>query len=124
MANEILSTRFEVTLCEESPEKYKGVGSLVLKNRTHELSIDYNNNLFNVSEKDIVEVILYNEVVTDDDVPQDYEYVMIGKMYECNNDDGYKYLGSFGGLKLDIRCESEIAQLNDNCHVSLAMKKL
>lgn len=124
MITEILSSRFQVTSVDTTPEQYKNIRIATFTNKAQTITIDYNCKIFSLTSNAMVDILLYNTAIENEDVPLDFEYLMVGKMYEVNNDKGYVYSGSFGGLKFEMRCEEEMKELNDNCDIAIAIKKL
>lgn len=116
MAEEVLTSRFFVA---ERTNENTMVSTLILKNKQSEIILDVHSDSWDIYKDDSVELILFKGHV-DDDLAKEYNYVMLGNMYEVNDT---TYIGSFGGLKFEMKTD-ETVDLNDRCLMSIALKKL
>lgn len=114
---EVFSERLRVVSVDEDGKLYQKVSRAKLTSQSSNVTLDYNSLLFPMKEGDVLDVVIYKGVITDDFVPKRYEYVMAGKCYEVLKEDRNvtRTKISFGGLLLFIEstCNHGLASFDD-----------
>jgi DNA-directed RNA polymerase I, II, and III subunit RPABC3 len=127
MAMEVLSTRLTVEDIDKGGKKFQKVSRAHMKSSNYTIVLDYHNILLPLTTTDTVDIVLYDGVVPDELVPQDYQYVMTGKVYKIVRDDSgvMTCSASFGGLCMTLTTESEnIKKFTDFSDISIAVRKI
>ncbi|KAM0687129.1 DNA-directed RNA polymerases I [Conglomerata obtusa] len=124
MATELLSDRFTIQTVDQSDQRYAIIRKIDMSSSNASITLDIHSQLIDLNPSNSVDVLLYHGIVDDNDVPVEYNYLVVGRMYEMKNDgDKIVYYGSFGGMQFVLKSINNVAMLDDRCDVSLAIRK-
>ncbi|EJW02326.1 hypothetical protein EDEG_03228 [Edhazardia aedis USNM 41457] len=119
MAQQLFSSRFTVENITKEDYKYQQCATVLLKSLQHTLKFDYPCQYVELEVDDVAEVVIYRDHVKDSDVPREFNYVCLGKMYSISDD---QMVGSFNGLQMVLTGEN--IGLDDRCDFSMALRVL
>ncbi|KCZ76862.1 hypothetical protein H311_02135 [Anncaliia algerae PRA109] len=109
---EVLTGQYNIETFDPDKQKYKNVRKVVLKSNSHRLELEYNCILFEIKERNIVDIIIYKGVTVEELIPEEYNYACQGVCYRKTGDISYI---SFGGMILIIEGEVDLQDLDNVC---------
>lgn len=121
---EVVVDQMKIVSIDKEGKIYDKVSRAELESERMRAILDYHSILLPLKPSDILDIIIYKGDVEDNNVPREYEYLMLGKCYKHVKDDRENtYHISFGGLLLQIQSSTDI-DLCDFDNVGFACKRL
>lgn len=114
----------------ESIDKHKKVfnhlSKLYLTDQLYKITIDYHSLLFKPKVNDRIEIVIYDGILVDKEVPECYEYVLQGHCYNNEVVDGLRTVSvSFGGMLMELVVDEKDVKLAADCQdVGMALRIL
>lgn len=123
MTNEVYNNRFQVQSIEDSDQRYKVVKKVKLVSDTVTITMDVHVNLIDLKNDAILNLVMYKGEIDEDKIPEEYTYLVCGKIYETKiHTNMYEYIGSFGGMQFVMNCDSAIQDLDDRSDITLGIQ--
>ncbi|KAM0677042.1 hypothetical protein BDAP_002418 [Binucleata daphniae] len=123
MTVEVYSNRFKVQEVEESDQRYKVVKKVNMVSDNSSIIIDVHTNLIDIKNDAVLNIIIYKGDINEKEIPEDYNYLVCGKLYEMNiHAEMVEYIGSFGGMQFILKSDKAIEELDDRCDITLGIQ--
>lgn len=123
---EIIRQQLSVVGINIDGEKFDKTSRAHMHNNDTSLVLDYHNQLLSLVEGNRVEIIIY-QGCNDDAVPEYYTYVMNGRVYSIDEEDGHFRVinASFGGLCLMMKVRVGVLDsLNEFSEIVIGVRVL
>lgn len=121
---EVVVDQLRIVSIDEEGKIYDKVSRVRLESERTRLLLDYHSFLLPLRPTDVLSVVIYKGEIGDNDVPREFEYVMLGKCYKYTEEGASSvYDVSFGGLLLKIE-SSDALGICDFDDVAFACKRI
>lgn len=123
MAVEVYLNRFKVANVEESDQRYAVVKKAKLNSDNSTIILDFHSQLIDLKDDAVLNLIIYKGNDGEDQIPDEYNYLVCGKLYEMNiRSDMVEYIGSFGGMQFVLQSDKAINELDDRSDIMLGIQ--